>query len=88
MSMLEIVAPCTTEVISCWSLEHRSFIARRLQVCGIANQVFGNSTLSVGWMETPKVGFGHQAPCILLSSPSGYLLIYKWLMRLDHGICI
>jgi uncharacterized protein (DUF2384 family) len=50
--------------------------------------VFGDSTLGVGWMETPRVGFGHQAPCILLSTPSGYSVIYKWLMRLDHGICI
>lgn len=88
MSMLEIVAPCNTEVISCWSLEHRSFIARYQQIYWIANKVFGNSTLSVDWMGTPRVGFSHQAPCVLLSTASGYSVIYKWLMRLDRGVCI
>jgi uncharacterized protein (DUF2384 family) len=88
MNMLEIVVPCNTEVISCWSLDHRSHIARYQQICWVANQVFGNSALSADWMKTSRVEFGDQAPCFLLSTPSGYSVIYKWLMRLDHGICI
>ncbi|WP_082428193.1 MbcA/ParS/Xre antitoxin family protein [Pseudomonas sp. NBRC 111119] len=88
MNMLEIVAPCNTEVISCWSLDHRSHIARYQQICWVANQVFGNSALSADWMKTSRVEFGGQAPCFLLSTSSGYSVIYKWLMRLDHGICI
>nr|WP_267924095.1 MbcA/ParS/Xre antitoxin family protein [Pseudomonas sp. Au-Pse12] len=88
MTRPEIVAPCTAHVIACWSVEHRSFIAWYQQICRVANQVYGSSTLRAGWMEAPRVGFGHQAPCILLSTPTGYSVIYKWLMRLDHGISI
>jgi hypothetical protein len=86
MRELAIVAPCIHASAACWGAEYRCFHLRYEQISLVALQVFGSRELSKGWMRKPKVGFGDNPPCILLSEPSGYAVLYDWLLRLEHGI--
>lgn len=87
MRGLAIVAPCINPLSACWGVEHRCFQLRYEQISLVSQQVFGSRELSEGWMRRPKLGLGDNPPCILLSEPSGYAVLYDWLMRIEHGIC-
>jgi uncharacterized protein (DUF2384 family) len=86
MRGVAIVAPCILPSAACWGAEHRCFQLRYEQISLVAQQVFGSRKLSEDWMRKPKLKFGDNPPCFLLTKSLGYAVLYDWLLRFEHGI--
>lgn len=86
MNELRIVGRCVRSPIGCWSVRHRCFDTLYEQVFSIALEVFGSRKKAERWLVRSVVGVGRQAPCRVLCTPIGFIIIHEELMRLDHGI--
>jgi putative toxin-antitoxin system antitoxin component (TIGR02293 family) len=82
----EILAPCTSTQLGCWSAEHRCFTSRFDQVEGFAMDLLGDREVAQDWLWKPLRGHNNQAPCCLLSTRAGYDVVSTLLKRLQHGM--
>lgn len=82
----QICGPIVRFRDGCLSTEYRCYAAKREQTLAYASQVFGTLELAKHWFGKPAVGLEKRVPCRLLSSDPGYVLVMKFLTRIEYGI--
>ncbi|WP_183147139.1 BPSL0761 family protein [Pseudomonas amygdali] len=70
----------------CLSADYQCFVARREQTLVYASKVFGSPELARYWLEKPALGLEKREPCRLLSSDPGYVIVMKFLAKIEYGI--
>lgn len=85
-SSYQIYGPIARFRDGCLSTGYRCVAAIREQALAYASQVFGTPELARLWLEMPALGLEKQVPCRLLSNYSGYLIVMKFLAKIEYGI--
>ncbi|MBI6578726.1 DUF2384 domain-containing protein [Pseudomonas viridiflava] len=70
----------------CLSAGYRCFAARQEQTLVYASKVFGTLELARYWLGKPALGLEKCVPCRLISSYPGYVIVMKFLSKIEHGI--
>ncbi|PJK31752.1 hypothetical protein CWC48_30010 [Pseudomonas sp. S10E 269] len=83
----EILAPCTSLQLGCWSAEHCCFTSRFRQIERLTVDVLGDREVAQEWLLKPLRGHSNQPPCCLIYTRAGYDAVFTLLMRLQHGMC-
>jgi uncharacterized protein (DUF2384 family) len=68
------------------SADYRCFAARREQTLVYASHVFGTLELAQYWLGKPVLGLEKRVPCRLLTSYAGYVVMMKFLAKIEYGI--
>lgn len=82
----QICGPIARFREGCLSADYRCFAARREQTLVYASQVFGTLELARYWLGKPALGLEKRVPCRLLSSYPGYVIVMKFLAKIEYGI--
>ncbi len=86
MLTIDLLAPCSSAPLCCWSGQYRCFVARREQVQGQATHVLGNGRLASAWLTRPALGLDSRTPCCLLQNSKGFSQVRELLMRIEYGV--
>lgn len=88
MKELQILASCHPFSHGCWSSSYQCFVGRREVVKYLATRVLGSRLLAERWLYDPAIGLGHQHPCRLIITRSGYEQVITLLKRIEMGIYV
>lgn len=55
------------------------------RIFSIADEIFGDRTRGMAWLETPKKAFGGEVPMKMLRTQAGLRSVEEYLLRLRHG---
>ncbi len=72
--------------VHCWSIQYGHFLARRGEILKQAIAVFGKGSIAQRWLIEPALGLGHVTPSALLSTPSGFVTVHDYLVRLQYSV--
>ncbi len=86
MVIYEFLRNCPASHSVCWSRELRYYRLRRNHILVIARHLFGSRVHAHQWLHQKAFGLNHLAPCSLLSSGHGYLMVRDFLTRVEYGI--
>lgn len=86
MLAINIQGPCTASHASCWSKQHRCFVACQDHVITRATYVLGSYQRASEWFTRPAFGLGRHPPCSLLVDADDYRQVFDLLYRIEFGI--
>ncbi|WP_445262417.1 antitoxin Xre/MbcA/ParS toxin-binding domain-containing protein [Pseudomonas sp. LF-5] len=73
---------------TCWSIEHLEYRIRLSEIECRACKILGDRTVASRWVFSRARGLGYLAPCLLVSTNSGYYQVSALLDSIEHCIYI